>query len=57
MVENPTKVFKKAKLSDVAKIMDENDFGQIPVHGDNDELIGMVYDVDILLALLGESNE
>ena len=57
MVENPTKVFKKAKLSDVAKIMDENDFGQIPVHGDNDELIGMVYDVDILLARLGESKE
>ena len=57
MVENPTKVFKKAKLSDVAKIMDENDFGQIPVHGDNEELIGMVYDIDVLLALLGESNE
>ena len=57
MVENPTKVFKKAKLSDVAKIMDENDFGQIPVHGDNEELIGMVYDIDVLLALLGESKE
>jgi fructoselysine-6-phosphate deglycase len=57
MVENPTKVFKKAKLSDVAKIMDENDFGQVPVHGDNEELIGMIYDIDVLLALLGESNE
>ena len=57
MVKDPTKVFKKTKLSDVARIMDENDFGQIPVHSDNDELVGMVYDVDVLLALMGESDE
>ena len=29
--------------------------GQLPVHGDKDELIGMLYDVDVLAALLGES--
>ncbi|MDD7423393.1 MAG: CBS domain-containing protein [Candidatus Methanomethylophilaceae archaeon] len=57
MVRDPTKVFKKSKLNDVARIMYENDFGQIPVHGDNDELIGMVYDVDVLLALIGEKDE
>ena len=57
MVRDPTKVFKKTKLSDVARVMYENDFGQIPVHGDNEELIGMIYDVDVLLALLGENNE
>ena len=57
MVKDPTKVFKKTRLNEVARIMDENDFGQIPVHGDNDELIGMVYDVDVLAALLGETNE
>lgn len=54
MIPNPTRVFKKTKLSEVARIMDENDFGQIPVISDNDELIGMVYDVDVLMALLGE---
>ncbi|NLL95182.1 MAG: CBS domain-containing protein [Thermoplasmatales archaeon] len=54
MVEDPLSVFKKASLSDVAKIMKEKDFGQIPVHGNRDELIGMIYDVDVLLALLGE---
>ena len=53
MVKNPTTVYKKTLLSDVARIMKQNDFGQIPVHGNKDELIGMIYDVDVLKALLG----
>ena len=57
MVKNPTTVFKKTTLNDVAKIMDVNDFGQVPVHGDKDELIGMIYDVDVLIALIGEDDE
>ena len=52
MVKDPVTVFKKTPLSEVAKIMKQNDFGQIPVHGNKDELVGMVYDVDILAALL-----
>ena len=52
MVKNPVTVFKKTSVSDVAKLMKQNDFGQIPVHGNKDELVGMVYDVDILAALL-----
>ena len=52
MIKKPVTVFKKTSLSDVAKIMKQNDFGQIPVHGNNDELVGMVYDVDILAALI-----
>ena len=55
MVKSPTTVFKKTTLNEVAKIMYHNDFGQLPVHGDKDELIGMIYDVDVLAALLGES--
>lgn len=51
MVKNPVTVFKKTPLSDIARIMKQNDFGQIPVHGSNNELIGMVYDVDVLMAL------
>lgn len=57
MVRNPTTVFKKTNLAEVAKMMVINDFGQIPVHGTKDELIGMVYDVDVLCALSGSLNE
>jgi CBS domain-containing protein len=52
MIKDPVTVFKKTSVSDIAKLMKQNDFGQIPVHGNKDELIGMVYDVDILAALL-----
>ena len=57
MVRDPYTVFKKTNISEVAKIMLANDFGQIPVHGTKDELVGMVYDVDVLCALSGNSNE
>ena len=57
MVKDPYTVFKKTNVSEVAKIMLTNDFGQIPVHGNKDELVGMVYDVDVLCALSGNRNE
>lgn len=57
MVKDPITVYKKTSLSDVAKIMKQNDFGQVPVHGNKDELVGMIYDVDVLTALVGNSNE
>lgn len=57
MVKNPMTVFKKMNLSEVAKIMLTNDFGQIPVHGTKDELVGMIYDVDVLCAISGNTNE
>lgn len=57
MVKNPYTVFKKTNVSEVAKAMLVNDFGQIPVHGNKDELVGMVYDVDVLCALSGNINE
>ena len=52
MVKEPTTVFKKTSLSEVAKIMKQYNFGQIPVRGNKDELLGMIYDVDVLSALL-----
>ena len=52
MVKDPTTVFKKTSLSEVAKIMKQYNFGQIPVRGNKDELLGMIYDVDVLSALL-----
>lgn len=53
MVKDPITVYKKTSISEVAKIMKLNDFSQIPVRGSKDELIGMIYDVDILMALTG----
>lgn len=52
MVKNPYTIFKKMTLSEVAKVMLTNDFGQLPVHGTKDDLEGMIYDVDVLKALL-----
>ena len=52
MVRNPLTIYKKTNLSEVAKLMLSNDFGQIPVHGNKDDLDGMIYDVDVLKALL-----
>jgi len=57
MIKDPQTVFKKTPLNDVARIMTQNDFGQLPVHGTKDELVGMIYDIDVLCALTGNSNE
>jgi len=52
MVKDPMTIFKKTPLSEVAELMLNHDFGQLPVHGTKDELIGMIYDVDVLKVLL-----
>jgi len=51
MVKNPVTVFKKTNVSEVAKIMKQRDFGQIPVRDSKDDLVGMIYDVDVISAL------
>ena len=51
MVREPLTVFKKTSVSEIAKIMKIKDFGQIPVFGNMDNLIGMVYDIDVISAL------
>jgi CBS domain-containing protein len=57
MIKDPQTVFKKTPLNDVARIMIQNDFGQLPVHGTKDDLVGMIYDIDVLCALTGNSHE
>lgn len=52
MVRDPLSTFRKTPLPEIASIMLENDFGQIPVHGTNNELLGMIYDVDVLNAMV-----
>ncbi|MDR2866597.1 MAG: CBS domain-containing protein [Methanomassiliicoccaceae archaeon] len=51
MVRDPLTVFKKTSVSEVAKHMKIHDFGQIPVRDSKDDLVGMVYDVDVISAL------
>jgi CBS domain-containing protein len=53
MIPKPHTVFRKTTLNEVARLMISNDFGQIPVRGTKDELIGMIYDVDVLRAVTG----
>jgi CBS domain-containing protein len=56
MIPKPHTVFRKTTLNEVARIMLSNDFGQVPVRGTKDELIGMIYDVDVLRAITGAMN-
>jgi len=51
MVKKPLTVFKKTSVSEVAKLMKKHDFGQIPVRDSKDDLVGMIYDVDVISAL------
>ncbi|MCQ2079525.1 MAG: CBS domain-containing protein [archaeon] len=53
MIPKPTTVFRKTTLNEVARLMLTHDFGQLPVRGNKDELLGMIYDVDVLQAITG----
>ena len=52
MIKDPTTVFSMTSVSNAAREMRKNDFGQLPVRDDEDNLIGMVYDLDIIRALI-----
>ncbi len=52
MIKKVITTYKKAKISDVAKKMLENDVDQLPVLDEKDDIIGMVYDIDLMKALL-----
>ncbi len=51
MVRNPTTVFRKTLVGDAARIMRKNDFGQLPVRDSKDNLVAMIYDIDVLSTL------
>jgi len=52
MIPNPVKIFKESPVSDAAKLMRKHDFAQLPVTNKEDRLIGMLYETDIMKALL-----
>ncbi len=43
-------------VSDIAKLMRDNDIGSVPV-GENDRLVGMVTDRDIVLRVVAENRD
>lgn len=53
MVREPVTVFKKTSISEAARIMRKNDFGQLPVRDSKDNLLAMIYDFDVISVLLG----
>ncbi|MFY9605795.1 MAG: CBS domain-containing protein [Thermoplasmata archaeon] len=51
MIRNPMTVFRKTLVGDAARIMRKNDFGQLPVRDSKDNLVAMVYDIDVVSTL------
>ncbi len=56
MIKDPTTVFKNSGLSEAARIMRRNDFGQLPVTDAHDRLLAVLYDIDLLVALTEEED-
>ncbi len=54
MVKSPVTVFSKTTVSEAARIMRKNDFGQLPVRDSKDNLLAMIYDLDVISALSGD---
>jgi len=54
MVRSPVTVFKKTNVSEAARIMRKNDFGQLPVRDSKDNLLAMIYDFDVISVLAGD---
>ncbi|MFP3872603.1 MAG: CBS domain-containing protein [Candidatus Natronoplasma sp.] len=52
MVEDPLSVYHQTEISEAAKLMKENDFGQLPVVDELDNLEKMLYELDIIRAIV-----
>jgi len=51
MIKNPMTVFRKTLVADAARIMRKQDFGQLPVRDSKDNLVAMIYDIDVVSTL------
>jgi len=51
MKSPPVTVFSKTSVSEAARMMRRNDFGQLPVVDPRDNLVGMLYDMDTISLL------
>jgi CBS domain-containing protein len=51
MVPNPVTVFRKTGVSEAARLMRRNDFGQLPIRDAQDRLYSMLYELDVISVL------
>jgi CBS domain-containing protein len=54
MAKNPTSILLKTPIYKAAKIMVDNNFSQLPVKDANEEIVAMIYDIDLLDSLMEE---
>ncbi len=52
MIENPKTVYMRSSVAKAARVMRKNYYGQLPVMDSNDNLISMIYNIDLLKILL-----
>lgn len=52
MVEDPISVYSGTEVNEAARIMRRNDYGQLPVVDETDTLETMVYELDLLAAII-----
>lgn len=52
MVKEPVTVFRKTSISEAARIMRRNDFGQLPIRDTADRLVAMVDELDVISVLI-----
>ncbi len=52
MVSDPTSIFSKTSVSEAAKLMKRNDFGQLPIVDEMDHLQTMVYELDLIATIV-----
>ncbi len=52
MVRSPTTVFRRTNVSEAARTMRRNDFGQLPVVDSKDNLVAMLYDMNVISVLV-----
>ncbi len=52
MVKDPTSIYEKTEVHEAARLMRLNDFGQLPIVDEMDKLKTMVYELDLIAAVI-----
>ncbi len=52
MVKDPMTIFGKTSVTEAARLMKKHDFGQLPIRNSQDRLVAMIYELDMLAAIL-----
>lgn len=52
MIKDPVTVFRKTGVSEAARLMHRHDFGQLPIVDTGGELFAVLYELDVVIALV-----